>query len=47
MKECILLIITESEFRAVQETKKNRRNIAIDNEGTHRNNKKYTTNNKS
>ena len=47
VKECIPPIITESEFRAVQETKKNRSNIVIDNEGTHRSNRKYSSKKKS
>ena len=43
MKECIPPIITESEFRAVQEEKKNRSNIVTDDEGTHRSSKKYSS----
>ena len=43
MKECIPPIITENEFRAVQEEKKNRSNIVTDDEGTHRSSKKYSS----
>lgn len=43
MKECIPPIITESEFRAVQEEKKIRSNIVTDDEGTHRSSKKYSS----
>ena len=43
MKECIPPIITESEFRAVQEEKKKRSNIVTDDEGTHRSSKKYSS----
>ena len=43
MKECIPPIITESEFRTVQEEKKNRSNIVTDDEGTHRSSKKYSS----
>lgn len=43
MKECIPPIITESEFRAVQEEKKTRSNIVIDDDGTHRSSKKYSS----
>lgn len=41
MKECHPPIITESEFRAVQEEKKKRSNIVSDDDGTHRSSKKY------
>jgi hypothetical protein len=43
MKECHPLIITESEFRAVQEEKKRRTNIVTDESGTHRSSKKYSS----
>ena len=43
MKECHPPIITESEFRAVQEEKKRRSNIVIDDEGKHRSGKKYSS----
>ena len=43
MKECIPPIITENEFRAVQEEKKKRSNIVTDDEGTHRSSKKYSS----
>ena len=43
MKECHPPIITESEFRAVQEEKKRRSNIVIDDEGKHRSSKKYSS----
>lgn len=43
MKECIPPIITESEFRAVQDTKKMRSNVVTDDDGTHRSNKKYSS----
>ena len=43
MKECIPPISTESEFRTVQEEKKNRSNIVTDDEGTHRSSKKYSS----
>ena len=43
MKECHPPIITESEFRAVQEEKKKRSNIVIDDDGTHRSSKKYSS----
>ena len=43
MKECIPPIITESEFRAVQEEKKKRSNIVTDDKGTHRSSKKYSS----
>ena len=47
MKECIPPIITESEFRAVQEAKKWRSNVVIDDNGTHRSNRKYSSKKKS
>ena len=40
-------IITESEFRAVQEEKKKRSNIVTDDDGTRRSNKKYSSKRKS
>lgn len=43
MKECIPPIITENEFRAVQEEKKKRSNIVTEDEGTHRSSKKYSS----
>ncbi len=43
MKECIPPIITESEFRAVQDAKKMRSNVVTDDDGTHRSNKKYSS----
>lgn len=43
MKECIPPIITENEFRAVQEEKKKRSNIVTDDEGTRRSSKKYSS----
>jgi predicted site-specific integrase-resolvase len=43
MKECIPPIITESEFRSVQEEKKKRSNIVTDDDGTHRSSKKYSS----
>ncbi len=43
IKECHPPIITESEFRAVQEEKKKRSNIVTDDDGTHRSNKKYSS----
>lgn len=43
MKECHPPIITESEFRAVQEEKKKRSNIITDDDGTHRSSKKYSS----
>lgn len=46
MKECIPPIITESEFRAVQDEKKKRSNVVTDGEGTHRSNKKYSSKSK-
>lgn len=46
MKECHPPIITESEFRAVQEIKKKRSNFVTDDDGTHRSSKKYSSKNK-
>ena len=43
MKECHPPIITQSEFRAVQEEKKKRRNIVTDDDGTRRSSKKYSS----
>lgn len=43
MKECIPPIITDSEFRAVQDAKKMRSNVVTDDDGTHRSNKKYSS----
>ena len=43
MKECHPPIITESEFRAVQEEKKKRSNIVTDDDGTRRSSKKYSS----
>jgi site-specific DNA recombinase len=43
MKECHPPIITESEFRAVQEEKKKRSNIIINDDGTHRCSEKYSS----
>lgn len=43
MKECHPPIITESEFRAVQEENKKRSNVVIDDGGKHRSNKKYSS----
>lgn len=43
MKECHPPIITESEFRAVQEEKKKRSNIATDENGTRRSSRKYSS----
>jgi len=43
MKECIPPIITESEFRAVQEQRKKRSNIVTDDDGKHRSSKKYSS----
>lgn len=47
MKECIPPIIIESEFRAVQEAKKRRSNVVIDDNGTYRSNRKYSSKKKS
>lgn len=41
MKECHPPIITENEFRAVQEERAKRSNIVTDNDGIHRSSKKY------
>lgn len=46
MKECHPPIITESEFRSVQEEKKKRSKIVTADDGTHRNSKKYSSNKK-
>lgn len=43
MKESYPPIITESEFRAVQEEKKKRSNIVTDDGGTHRSSKRYSS----
>jgi DNA invertase Pin-like site-specific DNA recombinase len=43
MKECYPPIITESEFRAVQEEKKKRSNIVTDDDGMRRSSKKYSS----
>lgn len=43
MKDCHPPIITESEFRAVQEEKKKRSNIVIGNDGKHRSSRKYSS----
>jgi hypothetical protein len=43
IKESHPPIITESEFRAVQEEKKKRSNVVTDDSGTHRSNKKYSS----
>lgn len=43
MKECHPPIITESEFRAVQEERQKRSNVVADENGTHRSNKKYSS----
>ena len=43
MKECHSPIITESEFRAVQEEKKKQSNIVLDDEGMRRSSKKYSS----
>lgn len=43
MKECHLPIITESEFRAVQKEKKTRSNVIMDDDGTRRSSKKYSS----
>ncbi len=43
MKECHSPIITENEFRAVQEEKKKRSNIVTDDDGTRRSSKKYSS----
>jgi site-specific DNA recombinase len=43
LKECHPPIITESEFRDVQEEKKRRSNIVTDDDGTRRSSKKYSS----
>lgn len=44
MKECIPLIITESEFRAVQEERVKRSNVEVDEDGVvRRKSKKYSS----
>ena len=43
MKECHPPIITESEFRAVQEERAKRSNVVTDDDGTHRSSKKYSS----
>ena len=43
MKECIPPIITESEFRAVQEEKTKRSNVVTDENGFHRSTTKYSS----
>jgi hypothetical protein len=43
MKESHPPIITESEFRTVQEEKKKRSNIITDDDGKHRSSKKYSS----
>lgn len=43
MKECHPPIITENEFRAVQEEKKKRSNIVSADDATHRSSKKYSS----
>lgn len=43
MKECHPPIITESEFRAVQEERFKRSNVVTDDDGTHRSSKKYSS----
>ena len=43
MKECHPPIITQSEFRAVQEENKKRSNIVSDDDGAHRSSKKYSS----
>jgi hypothetical protein len=47
MKECHPPIITESEFRAVQEERLKRSNVVEDGDGTHRSSKKYSSKKKS
>lgn len=41
MKECHPPIITESEYRGVQEEKKKRSNVVMDENGNYRKSKKY------
>ena len=43
MKECHPPIITDSEFRAVQEEKKKRSNIVVNDDVMHRSSKKYSS----
>lgn len=43
MKDCIPPIITEGEFRAVKEAKKQRSNVVTDANGTHCSSKKYSS----
>lgn len=43
MKDCIPPIITESEFRSVQEEKRKCSNVVTDENGTHRSSKKYSS----
>ena len=43
IKDCIPPIITESEFRAVQEERAKRSNVVTDENGTHRSSKKYSS----
>lgn len=43
IKDCIPPIITESEFRTVQEEKKKHSNVVTDEDGTHRSSKKYSS----
>ena len=44
MKECIPLIITESEFRAVQEERVKRSNVEVDEDGVvRRKSKRYSS----
>lgn len=43
MKDCIPPIITEGEYREVQEEKAKRSNVVTDDNGTHRSNKKYSS----
>lgn len=47
MKDCIPPIITESEFRSVQEAKARRSNIVVDEDGVRRNAAKYSSKKKS
>lgn len=47
MKECHRPIITESEFRSVQEERLKRSNVVEDGDGTHRSSKKYSSKKKS
>ncbi len=43
MKECLPPIITENEFRAVQEKKKKRSNLVTEDDSTHRSRKNYSS----